>query len=72
MKNTFVNCFAIAKKNKGVLYWNCNSYGYSPVRDFWGEMIIDFRDEIKKSNRKYNYGKELNNEDRKSFYNVNK
>ena len=69
MKNTFVNCFRIAKKNKGVLYWrNGGQYHeghfvYSPVKDQWGAPLFDFRTE----NR---YGKELGTEDRKSFYKV--
>lgn len=63
-KNTFVNCFRIAKKNKGVLYYHYNEhYSYSTCRDLGGKPVYDFRT----TNR---YGKELNNEDRKSFYKV--
>jgi len=65
MGNTFVNCFKIAKKNKGVLYWRFNgSFAYSPVKDLHGEPIIDFRTDGVK------HGKELNKEDRESFYKV--
>ena len=71
-RNTFVICFRIAKKNCGVLYWHENGhYSYSPVRDLWGEPLIDFRPKAT-SKRRYDYGKELSNEDRMKFYNVTK
>jgi hypothetical protein len=67
--NTFVNCFKIAKRNRGVLYWSPGGqysngrYRYSPCKDLFGEPIIDFR-------TTNTLGKELNNTDRKSFYKV--
>lgn len=69
---TFINCIRIARKNKGLLYWyDGNGYVYSPCRDLWGSPVVNFREKEVRGDKE-KYGRELSNEDRKSFYNVKK
>lgn len=67
---TFIICFKIAKKNKGLIYWYDNTgFIYSPCKDLYGEPIMNFRQKQKTSSRE-EYGNELNTQDRKLFYNI--
>jgi hypothetical protein len=70
MKN-FLICFKIAKRNGGVLYpsdiYN-RGFVYSVCRNLCGTPLCDFR--IGKTGQALKWGKELETEDRKLFYNV--